>query len=139
MTNPSLSRDRAWALVTEHVSSESLRRHLLGAEAADYDKISDTLDVWFDSGTTHWHVLRGSHPLGHEVGPRADLYLLLEPDVAWVDDGTRVYGSDDSRARFARLTRDVLDEAGVNWVSIRGDWDARFTAAIAAIEGFERG
>lgn len=48
---------------------------LLGAEAAQYDKISDTLDVWFDSGTTHWHVLRGSHPLGHASGPRADLYL----------------------------------------------------------------
>ncbi|UFH48805.1 isoleucine--tRNA ligase [Pseudomonas sp. KNUC1026] len=48
---------------------------LLGAEAADYEKISDTLDVWFDSGTTHWHVLRGSHPLGHSEGPRADLYL----------------------------------------------------------------
>lgn len=48
---------------------------LLGAEAADYDKVTDTLDVWFDSGTTHWHVLRGSHPLGHEQGPRADLYL----------------------------------------------------------------
>lgn len=48
---------------------------LLGAEAADYDKVTDTLDVWFDSGTTHWHVLRGSHPLGHAEGPRADLYL----------------------------------------------------------------
>jgi isoleucyl-tRNA synthetase len=48
---------------------------LLGDEAAQYDKISDTLDVWFDSGTTHWHVLRGSHPLGHAQGPRADLYL----------------------------------------------------------------
>jgi isoleucyl-tRNA synthetase len=48
---------------------------LLGDEAAHYDKISDTLDVWFDSGTTHWHVLRGSHPLGHAQGPRADLYL----------------------------------------------------------------
>ncbi|WP_305856303.1 isoleucine--tRNA ligase [Balneatrix alpica] len=48
---------------------------LLGDEAADYEKISDTLDVWFDSGTTHWHVLRGSHPLGHEQGPRANLYL----------------------------------------------------------------
>jgi len=48
---------------------------LLGAEAAQYDKISDTLDVWFDSGTTHWHVLRGSHNDGHAVGPRADLYL----------------------------------------------------------------
>ena len=48
---------------------------LLGEEAADYDKVTDTLDVWFDSGTTHWHVLRGSHSLGHQEGPRADLYL----------------------------------------------------------------
>ncbi|MCP6699979.1 isoleucine--tRNA ligase [Pseudomonas donghuensis] len=48
---------------------------LLGDEAGQYDKIADTLDVWFDSGTTHWHVLRGSHNIGHETGPRADLYL----------------------------------------------------------------
>ncbi|KXS38116.1 MAG: isoleucyl-tRNA synthetase [Halomonadaceae bacterium T82-2] len=48
---------------------------LLGDEAADYEKTTDTLDVWFDSGTTHWHVLRGSHALGHAQGPRADLYL----------------------------------------------------------------
>ncbi|TBV14924.1 isoleucine--tRNA ligase [Stutzerimonas kirkiae] len=49
---------------------------LLGDEAADYDKSRDTLDVWFDSGTTHWHVLRGSHAgLGHASGPVADLYL----------------------------------------------------------------
>ncbi len=30
---------------------------LLGAEAVDYNKASDTLDVWFDSGTTHLSVL----------------------------------------------------------------------------------
>ncbi len=48
---------------------------LLGEEAAQYDKITDTLDVWFDSGTTHWHVLRGSHDIGHATGPVADLYL----------------------------------------------------------------
>lgn len=29
-----LSRDRAWALVTEHVQSESLRKHLLAVETA---------------------------------------------------------------------------------------------------------
>ena len=48
---------------------------LLGADAANYEKIADTLDVWFDSGTTHWHVLRGSHPDGHPKGAVADLYL----------------------------------------------------------------
>ncbi|MBA4741936.1 MAG: isoleucine--tRNA ligase [Azoarcus sp.] len=50
---------------------------LLGDEAAQYEKISDTLDVWFDSGTTHWHVLRGSHAglARDDGGPAADLYL----------------------------------------------------------------
>ena len=33
-SDPKLSRERAWALVTEHVSSESLRKHLLAVEAA---------------------------------------------------------------------------------------------------------
>ncbi|HJV24786.1 MAG TPA: isoleucine--tRNA ligase [Aromatoleum sp.] len=46
---------------------------LLGDEAAQYDKMRDTLDVWFDSGTTHWTVLRGSHA---DVSRwPADLYL----------------------------------------------------------------
>jgi predicted hydrolase (HD superfamily) len=34
MADPLLSRDRAWTLVTEHVQSESLRKHLLAVEAA---------------------------------------------------------------------------------------------------------
>ena len=34
MTDPLLARDRAWALVTEHVQAESLRKHLLAVEAA---------------------------------------------------------------------------------------------------------
>lgn len=34
MADALLSRDQAWALVTEHVSSESLRKHLLAVEAA---------------------------------------------------------------------------------------------------------
>ncbi|WP_227817661.1 isoleucine--tRNA ligase [Nitrogeniibacter aestuarii] len=69
-------------LVAQRVEKEGIEAwfkldaaELLGAEADQYDKISDTLDVWFDSGTTHWHVLRGSHPDGHASGPRADLYL----------------------------------------------------------------
>jgi isoleucyl-tRNA synthetase len=46
---------------------------LLGPEADQYVKINDTLDVWFDSGTTHVHVMRGSHAKDHAYP--ADLYL----------------------------------------------------------------
>lgn len=38
---------------------------LLGDEAEEYEKGQDTLDVWFDSGVTHFSVL----------GPREDLYF----------------------------------------------------------------
>ena len=44
--------------------------------AEHYAKSNDILDVWFDSGSTFNHVLRGSHPGGsHASGPEADLYL----------------------------------------------------------------
>jgi isoleucyl-tRNA synthetase len=48
----------------------------LGADAQTYRKSTDILDVWFDSGSTFFHVLRGSHEGGrHDTGPEADLYL----------------------------------------------------------------
>ena len=44
---------------------------LLGDEASQYDKVTDTLDVWFDSGVTHFTVLQQNPAL---CAP-ADLYL----------------------------------------------------------------
>ncbi|ALG68431.2 isoleucine--tRNA ligase [Beggiatoa leptomitoformis] len=43
----------------------------LGADVALYDKVTDTLDVWFDSGTTHYSVLETRS----ELTMPADLYL----------------------------------------------------------------
>jgi len=48
-------------------------KDLIGDEAAQYEKNKDTLDVWFDSGTTHQTVLRGSHK--DQSAFPADLYL----------------------------------------------------------------
>ncbi|HEX5767290.1 MAG TPA: isoleucine--tRNA ligase, partial [Burkholderiales bacterium] len=46
---------------------------LLGTDANDYDKSRDTLDVWFDSGSTHFTVMRGSHAADTRFP--AELYL----------------------------------------------------------------
>ncbi|CAI1045375.1 Isoleucine--tRNA ligase [Serratia marcescens] len=45
---------------------------ILGADAADYVKVPDTLDVWFDSGSTHASVV-DVRPEFH--GHSADMYL----------------------------------------------------------------
>ncbi|MBK8063754.1 MAG: isoleucine--tRNA ligase [Betaproteobacteria bacterium] len=55
----------AWQTVTPE--------ELIGSDAAHYEKIKDTLDVWFDSGSTHYTVLKRSHA-GESAFP-ADLYL----------------------------------------------------------------
>ncbi|MBI5269195.1 MAG: isoleucine--tRNA ligase, partial [Burkholderiales bacterium] len=65
----------AWSRVTAE--------EILGAEdAPHYTKSSDILEVWFDSGSTFSHVLRGTHAQDargtagfHDSGPEADLYL----------------------------------------------------------------
>lgn len=46
---------------------------LLGAEAAQYVKVTDTLDVWFDSGVTHACVIDPRPEFGGAT--QADLYL----------------------------------------------------------------
>ncbi|MCJ2180903.1 isoleucine--tRNA ligase [Novosphingobium album (ex Hu et al. 2023)] len=62
-------------------SDERAQEYLGNAyKAEDYERITDILDVWFDSGSTHAFVLESGkwpdllRPEGYK-GPRADLYL----------------------------------------------------------------
>ncbi len=77
--------DRAIAVVAEggvEAWSRLPAADVIGAADAElYSKSTDILEVWFDSGSTFFHVLRGSHagpaddPGFHTQGPEADLYL----------------------------------------------------------------
>ena len=46
-------------------------REIIGDDANEYVKVTDTLDVWFDSGVSHTCVLKQRQALGYP----ADLYL----------------------------------------------------------------
>ncbi|MBB5206166.1 isoleucyl-tRNA synthetase [Inhella inkyongensis] len=71
--------DRAAAIVEAggvEAWSRTTPEDLVGPEGVNYAKSSDILEVWFDSGSTFEHVLKGSHAgLAHESGPEADIYL----------------------------------------------------------------
>ncbi|MBS0557192.1 MAG: isoleucine--tRNA ligase [Proteobacteria bacterium] len=49
-------------------------RELLGDEANDYEKVTDILDVWFDSGVTHYCVLDQRANLARKPGDKV-MYL----------------------------------------------------------------
>ena len=72
--------DQAAAIVEQggiEAWSTTTTEEILGAQDAPfYTKSTDILEVWFDSGTTHTTVLKGSHKgHAHATGPEADLYL----------------------------------------------------------------
>lgn len=83
------------------------------------DMLFGTRDPWFDA----W-------------GNTADLYLLFDIDLPWVADGTRLFGTAEARRRFFDLSRAELERRGVRWAWVRGEGEARYASAMAAIEAF---
>lgn len=84
--------------------------------------------------TAAWaQMLFGEVPEALMGYPKADHYLLFSPDVPWRDDGTRFFGTDEARARFAALAEEMLVRAGVPFSRIGGSWDEREVQVRAAI------
>ena len=95
---------------------------LLGAEAEQYRKMSDTLDVWFDSGATHSSVLRGSHR--SELAYPADLYLEgSDQHRGWFQSSLLIGCAMDGKAPYkALLTHGfVVDGKGLKMSKSRGN------------------
>jgi len=76
--------------------------------------------------TAAWaEMLFGEVPRELLAYPKAELYLLFAPDVPWVADGTRFFGKDEARGRFAELAESMLVRTGVSYRTISGSWDDR--------------
>jgi isoleucyl-tRNA synthetase len=100
--------ERAAALVEQggvEAWSKLDAREWLGDEAAHYNKSHDILDVWFDSGSTFFHVLRGSHDgARHETGPEADLYLEgHDQHRGWFHSSLLIASAIEGRAPYRGL------------------------------------
>ncbi|WP_326524997.1 ATP-binding protein [Sphingomonas sp.] len=81
------------------------------------DMLFGTRDPWFDA----WDAT-------------ADLYLLFDIDLPWIEDGTRMFGTRELRQRFFDLSKAELERRGVRWAPVSGQGEDRFRAALAAVE-----
>ncbi|PMC36760.1 multifunctional transcriptional regulator/nicotinamide-nucleotide adenylyltransferase/ribosylnicotinamide kinase NadR [Bacillus sp. UMB0899] len=63
-----------------------------------------------------------------------DLWLFLEPDVKWVDDGLRVHGDESERVYNNNRLKELLDLQKINYKILSGNYHTRFVTAIDLIE-----
>lgn len=61
-----------------------------------------------------------------------DLYLLLDIDIPWVDDGTRDFPN--SRESHLNRLKNELESRGIKYVLIGGSYEERFKKAIQEVE-----
>jgi predicted hydrolase (HD superfamily) len=105
--DPLLSRERAWALVTEHVTAESLRRHLLGVEAA----VRGYARLWGEDEEA-WGFVALVHDLDYEQYPdrenhpfRAVEWLQALGYPAWITRAILSHADYSGVPRESRLER----------------------------------
>lgn len=67
-----------------------------------------------------------------EQSNRSHLYLFLENDVPFVQDGTRL--EEDMRNELHESHRNELQNRGIDFISIRGNWEERFEQAKRIVE-----
>ncbi len=71
------------------------------------------------------------HPWVTEAN-KADLYLFLEADSPFIQDGTRL--GKDQRDQLSLYHKEELRRNNIEYVSLVGSWDERFNLAVAIIE-----
>jgi len=83
-------------------SKASVTDFLPADEAAEFEKSNDILDVWFDSGSTHRTVMRGSHAA--DLAYPADLYLEgSDQHRGWFHSSLLIGAAIDGRAPYKGL------------------------------------
>jgi isoleucyl-tRNA synthetase len=93
---------------------------LLGADAEHYKKLTHTLDVWFDSGATHYTVLRKRDDLAYP----ADLYLEgSDQHRGWFQSSLLTGCAIDGQAPYRQLLTHgfTVDEKGYKMSKSRGN------------------
>ena len=90
----------------------------------------DTDPLW----TQVWQGLLTGHTPQEPPHDLADLYLVLDIDQPWTDDGTRYQDDPVTRAGFQTAVLAQLDRFGAQRVLITGDWAKRLERCRSAVE-----
>ncbi len=74
--------------------------------------------------------------LGYSISDLSDydLYMFLEPDVKWVQDGTRTYGEDKTRKNNNNILKKMLKEKNIKYKIVKGDYHERLIKSLELVD-----
>ena len=124
-------------IATEHerrIDAAIARAEARGAPDADVWVILDTdavmTAVWADM------LHGGQDPWFADLTHTADLYLVPDIDLPWIDDGIRYFGQADIRKRFMDMAIAELEKRSLPYAMVRGQGEARLESALAALRAW---
>jgi predicted hydrolase (HD superfamily) len=110
MTDPMLTHERAWALVTEHVNADSLRKHLLAVEAA----VRGYARLWGEDEDA-WGFVALIHDFDYEEYPDRENHPYRGVEIltslgypAWVTRAVLSHADYTGVARESRLEKTLF-------------------------------
>lgn len=108
------------------------RAAICGERLVISDTEALTTMLWSDLlyGTCPEEVRRGAEKRCRNYAQ----YLLLEADVPFAPDPARCFPEPEDRAKAARVWRGAVERRGLPFAELRGSWEERERAAIAAVE-----
>lgn len=63
-----------------------------------------------------------------------DLYLLLEPDVPYIEDSLRPIGDLEERKKLVLWWEETLAKKGARYLRVNGNWNERLAKSVKAID-----
>ena len=117
-------------IATEHLRRIGEARARVEAKGSQW-LVLDTDPVM----TAVWaEMLHGSQHRFFATLPHiADLYLVPDVDLRWVEDGLRYFGDPDIRRRFMDVSLQELERRRLPYAMIRGKGEARFAHVVKAV------
>ena len=67
-----------------------------------------------------------------EDANKADLYIFLEPDCEFVQDGTRL--PNEERLRLNFFHKEQIKQAGITYFSVNGNWEERLEKSCELVK-----
>ena len=79
-------------------------------------------------------LLKSKNINEQDILDRYDLILFLEPDVEFVQDGTRNEAIKKEREKYSRRIKEIYNEAGFKYHVISGNYQERFLKAVELVD-----